>query len=75
MYFLLHPLPVDPGPDLLELPEVDFRVEIGGEILPVAPGVHVHDVDRVDLVEMVLDRIGAPRVDHARVEPARRGWR
>ena len=66
---VLLPLPVDPGPDLDELAEVDLRVEVGGEILAVAAGVDIQDVDGVDLVEVAFDRQGAVGVDHARIEP------
>ena len=38
------PLAVDPCPDLYELAEIDFRVEIGGEIPAVTSGVDVQDV-------------------------------
>ena len=65
---VLFPLPVDPGPDLNKLAEVDFRVEVGGKIFTVTAGVDVQDVDGVDLVEVVLLRQGAVGVDHAGVE-------
>jgi len=65
---VLLPLPVDPGPDLDELAEVDLGVEVGGEVLAVAAGIDVEDVDGVDGIEEVLRRQGAVGVDHAGVE-------
>ena len=65
---ILLPLPVDPGPDFDEFAEVDLRVEVRRKILAVTAGVDIHDVDRVDLVEVALDGQGAVGIDHARVE-------
>ena len=64
-----RPLAVLPAVNLTgEFAEIDFRVEIGGEILAVGTGVDVEDVDRLDLVEVFLLRQGGIGVDHARVE-------
>ncbi len=41
-----------------------------GEGMPVHPGVAVHDVDLMDLVKMVLERVGAENIRHARIEAA-----
>src|SRR5690606_38049445 len=58
-----------PAPDRTgEFAEVDFRVEVGGEVLAVGAGIDVEDVDRLDLVEVLLLRQGGIGVDHARVE-------
>ena len=62
------PLAVDPGPRLGELAEVDFRIEVGREILAVAACVDVKDVDGVDPVEMALGGQRAVGVDDAGVE-------
>ena len=51
-----------------DLADVDFRVEIGGEGLAVVAAVDVDDVERVDLVEVVLERPGGEHVGHAGVE-------
>ena len=51
-----------------DLADVDFRVEIGGEGLAVVAAVHVDDVERVDFVEMVLERPGGEHIGHAGVE-------
>ena len=50
--------------------DIDFGVEIGGEGHAVVSGVAVHDVEVVDLVEMVLGGIGGEDRRHARIEPA-----
>ena len=52
------------------LAEVDLRVEVGREGIAVVTAVAVKDVDRVDAVELVLRRIRAVRLGHARVEAA-----
>nr|GFC89778.1 hypothetical protein [Tanacetum cinerariifolium] len=63
------PLAVLPAPDLPgELAKVDFRVEVGGEILAVGTGIDVENVDRINAVEMVLLRERGIGIDHARVE-------
>ena len=66
--FLQHPFAVDPGPDFFELAEIDFRVEICGEIFAVAAGVHIQNVDGVDGIEIILFGEGAPGVHHARIK-------
>ena len=64
-----RPLAVLPAVDLTgEFAEVDFRVEIGGEVLAVGTGVDVEDVDRLDLVEVLLLRQRGIRIDHTRIE-------
>src|SRR5690606_4740457 len=47
--------------------EVDLRVEVGREVVPVVTGVDVDDVDIADAVEIIhaQRRIG---VDHTRIE-------
>jgi hypothetical protein len=65
----LHPLALLPVlPLLRDLPDVDLRVEVGGERVAVVAAVAVEDVHRVDLVEQVLLGVGAVDVGHARVE-------
>src|SRR3990167_1022843 len=63
------PLAVLPAPDLPgAFTEIDFRVEIGGEVLAVGTGVDVEDVDRLDAVEVLLLRQCGIGIDYARVE-------
>ncbi len=52
------------------LADVDFGIEVGGESHAVVTGVAVHDVEVVDLVEVVLGRIGGEDRRHARIEAA-----
>ena len=61
--------PLLPGIDNAgEFAEVDFRVEIGGEIFAVAAGIDIDDVDIGDLVEIfVLGQLGIG-IDDARIE-------
>jgi hypothetical protein len=49
---VLFPLPVDPGPDFDEFPEIDLRVKVGRKIFTVTAGVDIQDVDGIDLVEV-----------------------
>src|SRR6188472_4324462 len=65
---VLDPLPVDPGPHLDELAEVDLRIEVGREVSAVSTGVDVEDVDRVNRVEVLPRRARGVRVDNAGVE-------
>ena len=63
------PLAVLPAPDLAsEFTEIDFRIEIGGEVLAVRTGVDVEDVDRLDAVEVLLLRQCSVGIDHAWIE-------
>ena len=63
------PLAVLPAPHLSgEFAEVDFRVEIGGEIFAMGAGIDVENVDRINAVEMLLLRQRCISVDHTRVE-------
>ena len=63
------PLAVLPAPHLPgEFAEVDFRVKIGGEILAMGPGIDVEDVDRVDLIEILLLGECGPSIHDAWVE-------
>ncbi len=55
---------------LCDLADIDLGVEVGGESLMVVAGIAVDDVERVDLIEMVLGSIGGIDAAHARVEPA-----
>ena len=66
--FLQHPFAVDPGPDFFELAKIDLRVEVRGEILAVAAGVHIQNIDGVDGVEIIFFGESAPGVDHARIK-------
>ena len=52
------------------LADVDLRIEVGREGLAVVAAVHVHDVDRLDLVEEVLGHPGGEDVGGAGVEAA-----
>src|SRR5690606_41041483 len=63
------PLAVFPGPDGLdEFPEVDFGIEVGGEVAAVAARVHVDDVDRFDFVEVRVHGVAPVSVDDAGIE-------
>ena len=63
-----NPAAVDPGPDFFELAEVDFWIEVGGEILAVITGIDIQDVNGVQFVEIIFLGQCAPSVDYPRVE-------
>ena len=48
--------------------DVDLRVEVGGEGVAVVAAVDVDDVERVDLVEVVLERPGGENIGDAGVK-------
>ena len=48
--------------------EVDFRVEVGGELVAVIAAVAVEDVDFFDGVELVLEGVGAVGLGNTRVK-------
>src|SRR5699024_9530199 len=52
------------------LPDVDLRVEVGGKGIAVVSRIAVQDVDIVDLVKIVLQRIGGEHTGHSRVKTA-----
>ena len=52
------------------LADVDLRVEVRGEGHAVVTGVAVHDIEVVDLVEVVFGGIGREDGRHARIEAA-----
>ena len=62
------PLAVDPGPYLDEFTEIDFGVEIGGEIFAMTTGINIQNIDSVDLVEITLYRQRAIGIDHTRIK-------
>ncbi|MNX99076.1 hypothetical protein D3C86_1315080 [compost metagenome] len=63
------PLAVLPAPHLPgKFAEVDFRVEIGSEVLAMGTGIDVENVDRINAVEILLLRQRRIGVDHTRVE-------
>ena len=67
------PFPVfrDPiGPLRGDLADVDLGVEVGGEGIPVVAAVAVEDVERADLVEVVLLRVSGEHLGDAGVEAA-----
>ena len=67
----LHPLSVLPVESLLRnLADVDLRVEVRGKRLVVVARVTVHDVQILNLLEVVLGGIGRVDARHARVESA-----
>ena len=67
----LHPLAVlHVAARCRYLTEVDLRVEVGREGIAMVAAVAVEDVDGVDAVKLVLRRICAVRLGHARVEAA-----
>src|SRR5690606_41426958 len=51
-----------------EFAEVDLGIEIGREIVPVATGVDIDDVDIADAVEILIHGDSRVSIDHARVE-------
>ena len=53
-----------------DLADVDLGVEVGGEGIAVVAAVAVQDVERVDLVEVVLLRIRREHLGDAGVEAA-----
>ena len=57
-------------PFLRHLADVDLGIEVRGESHAVVARVAIHDVEVVDLVEMVLGGIGREDGRHARVEAA-----
>ena len=61
-------LPIKPL--LGNLTDVDFGVEVGGKRLVVVARVAVHDVEVVNLLEVVLRRISGEDRGYARVEAA-----
>ncbi len=68
MHFALHPLTIDPRPDLFEFAEVDLGIEVGRKVFAVATGVHIQNVDRVYLVDVILFGICGPHVDDTWIE-------
>src|SRR5690606_41613494 len=68
-HLVAGPLTVLPGPDLTgEFAEVDLGIEVGREIVPVATGVDIDDVDIADAVEILIHGDSRVSIDHARVE-------
>src|ERR1039457_6100085 len=61
---ILLPLPVDPGPNLYELPEIDLRVKVGRKISAVTSGIHIQYVNCVNLVEVTFYSQGTVGIDH-----------
>ena len=67
----LHPLAVFPIKTLLsDLTDVYLRVEVSGESLVMIAGVAVHDVEILNLLEVVLCCVSCEDACHARVESA-----
>ena len=67
-HLVLHPLAVLPAPHPTgKLTEVDFRVEVGGEVVTMVAGVDIDDVDITDAVKVLHAhcRIG---IHYARIE-------
>ena len=52
--------------------DIDFRIEIRGESHAVITGVAIHDIEVVNLVEMVFGGIGGENSCHSRIEAAAR---
>ena len=68
-HLVAGPLAVLPGPHLPgELAEVDFRVKVGREVLAVATGIDIDDVDFLDAIEVLVDCNCGVGVDHTRVK-------
>ena len=64
-----HPLAVLEVPDhLCHFAKIEFGVEVGREGLFVGARVRIHDVDKADRVEIMLQRVGAIGVGDARIE-------
>ena len=55
---------------LSHLADIDFGVEVRGESHAVIAGVAVHDIEVVNLVEMVFGGIGGENSCHSRIEAA-----
>ena len=49
---------------------IDFGIEVGGECLVMISGIAVHDIQIVDLIEVMLCGIGSKHTGHTRVESA-----
>ena len=64
----LDPRAADPRPNLLELPKVDLRVKVGGKVLPVVSGIDIDNIDRLNRVQVMLDRQGRVGIDNARIK-------
>jgi hypothetical protein len=64
----LNPLPINPRPHFAELTEIDFRIKVGCKKFPMLARVHVQNIDGVDLIEIVFERVSGVGVYHARVE-------
>lgn len=67
--WIFLPLPVNPGPDLDKLTEIDFRIEISGEILAVTARINIQNINSIDLIEIAFYRQGAVGVHHTRIKP------
>ena len=56
MGWVFLPLPVNPSPDLDKFSEVNFRIEISGEVLAMTTSINIQNINRIDLVEIALRR-------------------
>ncbi|MMZ61562.1 hypothetical protein D1872_237190 [compost metagenome] len=69
--FGLYPLSVFPVAPLgTHFAQIDFGIEVGGERVTVIAGVAVENIDRMDLVEVVLLGVGAKDIGDARIKSA-----
>ncbi len=65
----LYPVAVLPvGTRCGYLPKIDFRVEVRGEGIAVVTAIAVQNIDGVDLVEIVLLRVGCKNRGHTRIK-------
>ena len=68
VYGFADPFAVDPCPNFLELSEINFRIEVRREVAAMLARVHVHDVDRVDGIELMLHSPGAVSIHDAGIK-------
>src|SRR3989344_5533465 len=68
VYRSLDPLTINPRPNLLELPKVYFRIEVGSKVSSVRTRIYIQDVYRVYFIEIVFLCVRRVRVDDARVK-------
>ena len=68
MYRSLDPLTINPRPNLLELPKVYFRIEVGSKVSSVRTRIYIQDVYCIDFIEIVFLCVRRVCVDDARVK-------
>ena len=67
--FRLHPFPVFPVESLLrDLADIDLWIEVGGKSLMMVTCITIDNIQILDLVEVMLRRIGSIDTGHTRVK-------